>query len=96
MLPLKEFSNVSLEYGPSDYLKKAIPSLLYNSNLTYDICKDLDIFNQVDLRRTDESLQEIDKQVKVEDTHLLHILSPHFPNTSEFLLLQGVEAKVLL
>ena len=53
------------------------------------------VFYKVNLGCTDKSIQEINQEVKVEHTHLLHILTPHLPLTDDiffFLALEETEA----
>ena len=53
------------------------------------------VFYKVNLGCTDKGIQEIDQEVKVEHTHLLHILTPHLPLTGGIASLALKEAKVL-
>ena len=53
------------------------------------------IFYKVNLGCTNKSIQEIDQEVKVEHTHLLHILTPHLPLTGGITSLTLEETEAL-
>ena len=53
------------------------------------------VFYKVNLGCTDKSIQEINQEVKVEHTHLLHILTPHFPLTGGITSLALEETEAL-